>query len=629
MTDKPDSRIRTIGRLMKYLLRYRVRIGAGVGLSLLVSFTNLFSLSAFVPIFNAMGETGPVKIFDIGDLSRYRRLESGQSLSAGDAMQARWTSFKIWANSKVENKTSSEAILLLCMIAMPVYLLKLFAVTGTIYCIGTAGLMAIRDIRLQLYAKLNYLDLDYFSRQRSGFIMSRIINDVEFIGRSLSLEFTDGINNLFYVITHLTLMAVIDWKLLVTVLFGVPLLLSPVSKFAARVRKAAAGQQERLAEMGGHIQEIISGIRVIRAFSMERFEKQRFDVINHTLFQNTFRGHYFHQVGPAITEFVGTVAILGFIAWGAFSISKMNLDRGLFFLFFFLLIFIMRPLKQLSIMVNLLTTAAAAAVRVFGVLDSEEGVREEKNPVSFKKLKKEIKYKGVGYRYPEADSYAIKDIELTVSCGKTVSLVGSSGAGKSTLMDLLARFYDVTEGSIEIDGVDIKKYNLKELRRSTGIVSQNVFLFNATVRENIAYGMLDCSQERVREVAEAANAHEFIMALPEGYETRIGERGVMLSGGQRQRIAIARALLLDPPVLIFDEATSSLDNESERLVQQAMDRLLTGRTVFIIAHRLSTVYRSDEIIVLDKGRIVERGTHQELLDEGKIYKKLYDMQFSN
>ncbi|MCB1317220.1 MAG: ABC transporter ATP-binding protein, partial [Leptospiraceae bacterium] len=500
---------------------------------------------------------------------------------------------------------------------------------GVIYTIGTAGLRAVRDIRMQLYRKMNRLGLDYFQKERTGMIMSRVINDVEIVGRTLSVEFTEALTNIFYILTHLAFLIYLDWQLLLITLIIVPVLLSPVSNFATRIRRAYTNQQERLADLSGHIQELISGIRVIRAFSMESFEKGRFREINERLYQNTFKGHYYHQVGPALTDLVAAVVIAGFLIWGGFRISTGGVENmGEFLAFFFVLIFIMRPIKQVSVMLNLLSAASAAAARVFYLNDQADGVVSKPDAIALTGFRDRIEFDRVCYRYEGAERDALTDISFEVRQGQTISLVGASGAGKTTLMDLLPRFDDPTSGAIRIDGVDLRDLQLASLRTSIGVVSQEVFLFNASVYENIAYGRNDVPLDRVIEIARAANADEFIQQLPGGYDAQIGERGVMLSGGQRQRLAIARALLMDPPILIFDEATSNLDNESELQVQQAIDRLLKGRTVFMIAHRLSTVFRSDVILVMDQGAIVERGTHKELLENGRIYRKLYDMQFS-
>ena len=631
----PERR-RLIRRLFGYVWRYWFRISAGIVLSLLVSLTNLFSLTGFVPIFNALGESGPVQIFTIGgaEKSRYEKYRRGQPLVFYERLSARISGWKMESNSFFEHRSSAETILLLCAVLLPMYVIKIICIIGALFFVGTAGLMAVRDLRMELFAKLNEVGMDFFTEQRTGFIMSRVINDVELVGRSISSEFNDALINLFYIVTHVALLAAISWKMLFITVFIVPILMTPVSRFAGRVRRAARGQQDRLADLGSHVQEIISGIRVIRAFSMEAFERRRFGDTNNELYQNTFRGHYYHQVGPAITEFVSTLVVIGFLVWGAHEIvlaqqtPGTGLSRGLFFAFFFTLIFIMRPLKQVSIMYNLLANAAVAAARIFDLIDREPLIREAPAAVPFSGVGRELRYRSVSFGYPGAAKTALEEVDVTVQRGQTVSLVGSSGAGKSTFVDLLMRFYDPVSGSIEVDGIDLRDFRVRDLRTSIGIVTQSIFLFNASVRENIAYGRPDVSQERVEESARMANAHDFIMELPQGYETPLGERGVMLSGGQRQRIAIARALLRDPPILVFDEATSALDNESEKLVQEAMEKLLANRTVFIIAHRLSTVVHSDMILVLDEGRIVERGTHAELLDNGKTYRKLYEMQFA-
>lgn len=644
--EPPPGKWKILGRLFRYIFRYRFRIFAGIVLSFLVSIANLASLSAFVPIFNAMGQEGSIGLFKLGQVEaqQYELWLDDAPQPVHEKIRGYATHAKVWMNAELSSKTSGEAIIWLCLAIIPVYFLKILCVTGTIYFVGTAGLFAVRDLRDELYGKLNHIGIDYFQKERTGMVMSRIINDVDVVGRSLSVEFNEALVNIFYIITHVALLAIISWKMLLIALIVVPVIISPVSKFATRVRRAYTGQQERLAELGGHVQEVIGGIRVIRAFSMEGFERNRFKVVNERLYEHTYRGHYFHQVGPALTEFTGTVMVVMFLVWGAWQITGFaatgpyseyltffydrQLDRGRFFTFFVTLIFVMQPIRSISVMVNLLSATQAAAMRIFEMLDKPEGVVNPENPAPYREFSDKIEYTNVDFTYPETERPALTGVNFTVRRGQTVSFVGSSGAGKSTLMDLLPRLYDVSAGSISIDGRDIRELDLKDLRTQIGVVSQETFLFNATIRENIAYGRPDAPLDRVIEVCQAANADEFIQGLPEGYDTPIGERGVMLSGGQRQRIAIARALLIDPPILIFDEATSNLDNESEYLVQQAVERLLAGRTVFMIAHRLSTVYRSDEILVLDHGRIAERGTHQELLDHGQIYRKLYEMQFS-
>lgn len=630
--DIPEElRKKLFHRLMGYVFRYRLRILGGTIFSLIAALANLTSITVFIPIFNAIGAESPVEVFQVGgdEVSLHERMNAGEELKFYEWVSSRWASFKIMANEAVKDYTPSRVIFVSAGLILPVYFIKLIAVTISIYFIGTTGLLAVRDLREELYLKMNELGLEYFSSRRTGFIMSRVINDVEQIGKSLSMEFNESLINFFYLVTHLAFLAVVSWKMLLTIFLIAPIMSAPIGRLAKRIRQATHEQQEWLARMGAHIQEILSGIRVIRAFSMERFEDRRFREKNEGLYRNTFQVHYLHQVGPALTEFIATVFMLSFLSWGAYAISQGTLDRGLFFAFFFTFVFIMRPLKQISVMMNLMGSALAASERVFEFIDHPPSIQEKKDARSFTDLREGIEMRNVSFRFPETEDYALSDINIKIKKGMTVSIVGPSGAGKSTLVDLLPRFYDPTEGSVLIDGQDIRELNLRNLRTSTGIVTQSIFLFNASIRDNISYGRDDVPLSRIMEAAIAANAHEFIESFPGGYDSMVGERGVMLSGGQRQRLAIARALLHDPPILIFDEATSSLDNESELLVQQAMDRLREGRTVFVIAHRLSTVYRSDLILVMDRGRIVERGDHRELLEKSGLYKKLYEMQFES
>jgi ATP-binding cassette subfamily B protein/subfamily B ATP-binding cassette protein MsbA len=617
-------------RIFRYLFRYRYRVLIGVLLSLIVSLTNLVSLTAFVPIFNALGSEEKVVLFDIGgqEKASYDDYLAGKDQPLYVSLNARITGFKLAANEKAASMNSRELVFFLAKFILPVYILKLVCLTLTIYFIGTAGAYAARDLRMDLYRKFGELSITYFDQGRTGFLMSRILNDVQLVSRSLSVEFQEGITNLLYIFTHLALLAIISWKMLLVILFGVPLIMSPVNRIARKVRKAALGQQERLADMMAHLQEIISGIRVIRAFAMEKFEEMRFSMINEKLYRDTYRGHYYHQVSPALSDIVVTMMAMLFIAWAAFMISEGQLDRGLFFAFFLILMFVMRPATQISVMINLVSAAGAAAERIFEILDLPPDPASRGGSAIFRGFQSTIRFENVSFRYPDKEEFVLKKIDFEIKKGQTVSLVGYSGGGKSTTVDLLMRFYDPEKGRILLDGTDIREFSVRDLRRCIGIVTQNVFLFNGTIAENIALAQPDAPRERIEECARAAYAHDFIIELPAGYDTIVGERGVMLSGGQRQRIAVARALLHDPDILIFDEATSALDNESEKMFEEAIDRLTRIKTVIMIAHRLRTVFRSDQIFVFERGEIVERGTHDELLQKNGHYRKLYELQFS-
>jgi ATP-binding cassette subfamily B protein/subfamily B ATP-binding cassette protein MsbA len=628
MKEKP-----AILRLAQYVLKYKYRIILGIFFSLIASITNLISLTAFVPIFNAIGSSNKVDFVEIGPEEKkiYEKYLENQKLETYEKLYVKWVEFKIKINKHFEPYDNKEIVYQIILIVIPIYLLKIISITASIFFLGTAGFYATRDLRNDLYEKLNRLNLSFFELERTGYIMSRVVNDIHLISRSISVEFQEFIVNFFYIITHLILLFLISWKMLLIMFIGVPILMAPVNKFALKVKRAAKNQQERLTDYLNHLQEVISGVRVIRAFAMEDFEEMRFNLINEKLYKDTFRGHYYHQVGPAITELVVTFVVILFLSWGAYEITKGEITKGHFFAFFFTFLFIMRPLIQTSVMLNLVGIVGTATERIFEIFDNKNEFQLPKNPIPFKGLKNSIIYKNVYFTYPNnsTDAYVLKNINLEIKKNQIIALVGESGAGKSTIIDLLLRFYDPNKGEILIDNIDLRKYNIFDIRKKIGIVSQNVFLFNTTIKENITLFDHTIKEEEIIKVCKLAYAHDFIEKLPEGYNTLVGERGVMLSGGQRQRIAIARALIHNPEILILDEATSALDNESEKMVEKAIESAIRDKTVIIIAHRLRTVYKADKIYVIDKGSVLEEGTHQELLAKNGLYKKLYELQFSS
>jgi len=619
-------------RLKKYLFKYKFRIMLGVFFALIASFSNLFSLTSFVPIFNALGSEQKIQVIEIGPEEKkiYEKYKNNLPLEDYEKLYIFWIDIKQKINAYFEPYNNKQIVYQIILIIIPIYILKMISITASIFFLGTAGFYATRDLRNDLYEKLNRLNLSFFEQERTGYIMSRVVNDVHLISRSISVEFQEAIVDFFYVVTHFILLILISWKMLIIILIGVPILMMPVNKFALKVKKAAKNQQERLSDLLTHLQEIISGVRVIRAFSMEDFEEMRFNLINEKLYKDTFRGHYYHQVGPAITELVVTIIVVFFLSWGAYEITKGEITKGHFFAFFFTLMFIMRPIIQTSVSLNLLGIVGAAAERVFEIFDHPNEFQQPKDVLPFTGLKQSIKYQHVYFNYPTnpKEEYVLKDINIHIQKNQVIALVGESGGGKTTIVDLLLRFYDPQKGEILIDGIDLKKYNIYDVRKKIGIVSQNVFLFNTTIKENITLFDQTKSDEDVINVCKLAYAHDFIEKLPDGYNTLVGERGVMLSGGERQRIAIARALIHNPDIIILDEATSALDNESEKMVEEAIETAIKNKTVIMIAHRLRTVYRADKIYVVEKGRIVEEGTHQELLEKNGVYKKLYDLQFS-
>ncbi|EKN86975.1 ABC transporter transmembrane region [Leptospira interrogans str. 2003000735] len=603
----------------------------GIVLSFLVSILNGASLTSLIPIFDSLG-TGEKTNFEISltkkDKILLQRLEEKEPFTSVESIELKLAQWKIQLNSSLKKMSHDELVLLFCFIVFPVYLLKLIFLAAAVYCINSAGYLAIRDLRSELYVKAQTLPINHFVQEKTGILMSRIINDVEVLGKLISSDLKDAITDFFYIVTHLLLLLYLSWKMFLAVFIVVPIVMGPVSAFADKIRRATRNQQERLSLLNGHLQEVISGIRVIRAFSMEKTEAKRFWEFNQDLSDKTFKGHFYHQVGPSLTELFSSIVAVIFLSFGAYLMEDGTFSRGMFMAFFLTLIFLMRPFKQMSMLSNSIQSAISAGDRVFELLDQETDIRNPANPKFLKKMEKGLSFNNVTYMYPGAKNPAIQEINLEIAKGETIALVGASGAGKSTLVDLVPRLIDPQEGKVLIDGIDLRDLDLSNLRKRIGIVSQQVFLFNGSIRENICYGNQNVTEEQLRTACEQAFAMEFILSFEEGLDTIVGERGVMLSGGQRQRIAIARALLLNPEILILDEATSALDTESERLVQEALESLYKNRTVIIIAHRLSTVQIANRIFTMEDGKIVESGTHTELLQLDGKYKKLYDIQFS-
>lgn len=617
-------------RLLKYSFKYKYRLTLGIVLSFFVSVLNGASLTSLIPIFDSLG-TGEKTNFEISltkkDKALLQRLQEKDSFSRTESIELRLAEWKIRLNSSLKNMSHDQLVILFCFVVFPVYLLKLTFLAAAVYCINSAGYLAIRDLRAELYAKAQTLPLNHFVQEKTGILMSRIINDVEVLGKLISSDLKDAIIDFFYIVTHLFLLMYLSWKMFLAVFIVVPIVMGPVSAFADKIRKATRNQQERLSSLNGHLQEVISGIRVIRAFSMEKVEAKRFWEFNQDLSDKTFKGHFYHQVGPSLTELFSSIIAVIFLSFGAYLMEDGTFSRGMFMAFFLTLIFLMRPFKQMSMLSNSIQSAISAGSRVFELLDQETDIQNPASPRFLKKMEKGLSFNNVTFTYPGAKTPAVQEINLEIPKGETVALVGASGAGKSTLVDLVPRLIDPQEGQIFIDGIDIRELDLSNLRKRIGIVAQQVFLFNGTIRENICYGNQSVTEEQLHSACEQAFAMEFILSFEEGFDTVVGERGVMLSGGQRQRIAIARALLLNPEILILDEATSALDTESERLVQQALESLYKNRTVIIIAHRLSTVQIANTIFAMEDGRIVESGTHAELIQLDGKYKKLYDIQF--
>ena len=484
-----------------------------------------------------------------------------------------------------------------------------------------------RDLRDMVYGHLQRLPLSFFQRTKVGQIISRVLSDTEQTKQLITQLVTQSIQNLATIVGYVIFLFGISTRLTLYALIVAPLLMGALQPLLRKLRKGYRRLRNDYGEMTSVLQEVINGVRLVKSYGAEKYEEERFTDASHRYSRGMVRVTRLAFMAQPITETIG-MAIAVVLLWiGARQVLVEHTLAGASLITFLAVVMrMLQPIKQVSQIPTTAQGSLAAAERLFEVLDAPTERATDRGTRVADGFRRDVVFDAVSFAYGEEP--VLRDISLTARRGDVVALVGPSGAGKSTLVDLIPRFYEPTGGRILLDGVDTREITLQSLRALTGIVSQDTVLFNDTVRANIAYGTKGrYTQEQIEAAARAANAHAFISELPEGYDTILGERGTRLSGGQRQRIAIARALLTDPPILILDEATSALDTESERLVQEAIDRLLAGRTVFVIAHRLSTVVHATQILFLERGRIVERGTHDELLARGGAYRRLYEMQF--
>ena len=492
------------------------------------------------------------------------------------------------------------------------------------YLMSDIGQLVVRDIRAKLYAKLQTLSLEYFTHKRGGELISRITNDVKIVENAVSYGSTDLVYQTLQIVIFLFVTFFIYFKLALVSIILVPLISFPIVKVGRVLRKLSRRSQEKMADINSLLYETIIGTRIVKAFNMENYEVKKFNQINQDYYKISMKSIKRLLLLSPATEFLGCIAGIFVFFWGGREVIAGKLSFGVFGLFLGSLLSLIRPFKKLSNVNSLNQQAVAASERIYDVLETKPTVVEKINASELPGFKNSIVFDNVWFNYGNAE--ILKNINLEVKRGQMLAIVGPSGTGKTTLVDLIPRFYDPKKGRILIDGIDTKEVSLRSLRQGIGIVTQETILFNDTIKANIAYGDLLASEKDIEEAAILAHAHDFINHLPSGYGTVIGDRGMKLSGGERQRIAIARALLKNPSILILDEATSQLDSEAERIVQEALDRLIQGRTVFVIAHRLSTVRNAGRIVVLDKGSIVEQGSHSELVSREGLYKRLYQTQ---
>jgi subfamily B ATP-binding cassette protein MsbA len=626
MAEKKDKPLKIYLRLLRYVLPYKRFVGGSILSTVFYSLFSGVSIYLIIPLLNTLFNQETPQV-----------VATPASATTLDKARIAVTNL---VNQFIFGGTKSEALLKICGIIVAAFFLRNLFGYAQSYFMAFVEQGSMRDIRNDLYAKIQELSIGYFSSERTGSLISRITNDVFVINSGITASFVTLIKEPLLVVVYLFIALALSWKLTLLSFLVAPFMLLVISQLGLKLHKQGDLSQKLIAELTSLLQETISGIKVVHSFGMEKYEIDKFKGHTQNYFKSMLKMTHIRNLSTPLTEFLSILTAAVIIYYGGMQVIKFNtLLPSEFITFLFAIFQIMPSIKELTTVSTRVYESSAAGRRIFELLDEQGKIPEAPNAIQLSSFEKEIRFENVWFRYPVSrigrskkteGVYVLKNVSFVARKGEILAIVGPSGGGKTTIIDLIPRFYDPTQGTIYIDGIDLRNVTLRSLRTLIGIVSQETILFNDTVKNNIAYGLVDCPIEKIVQAAQAANAHDFIMQLPQGYDTTIGERGTKLSGGQRQRISIARALLKNPPIMIFDEATSSLDSESEMLVQEAIERLMQNRTSIVIAHRLSTIKNADKIIVVDGGEIVQCGKHQELVRQrGGIYKKLYEMQFTD
>lgn len=613
----------TFLRILSYAKPYWRHIFLSVLFTILFSLLNGASIYLTIPLLDTLFQENNTHV-----------VQSAPTASAASKILPQWvTDIKETVsqsfNSYIFTGSKIDALMKICFLVLTAFFLKNVFGYLQAYFLAYAEQGLIKDLRNAAYNHMHRLPMSYFKNEKTGNLISIIINDVNVVQSSVSTVFLNLIREPLTILVFLGIALSISWRLTLISVVVLPFSLLVIGWIGLILRKHSTLLQEKISDITTVLHETISGVKIVKAFGMENYENNKFKKETKGYFNLYLKITRIRNSSSPLTEFLSVIVGIFIVYYGGrLVLYEGTLKASEFLGFLFAIFQLMPPVKELSGVNNRIQESSAAGERIFEILDTQPAIKNIDNPEELSSFEDAIEFRKVAFHYDDSPELILEDVNFKVLKGEIIALVGSSGSGKTTLVDLIPRFYDPSNGSILIDNKDIKNVRMEDLRKLMGIVTQETVLFNDTVKNNIAYGLESYSLDKIIEASKAANAHDFILELPNGYDTIVGERGTKLSGGQRQRLSIARALLLNPSIMIFDEATSALDNESEVLVQEAIERLMYDRTTFVIAHRLSTIRNAHKIIVLDRGKVVQCGRHEDLMEDKEgIYRRLYDLQF--